>query len=338
MEIDSSMLKPVVLRTKLSYTLFSIINLAVVVILLVAIAALVQDVILRMALLGFTYLVVVYVADRALMRLWRNKIVLDGEGMSASVDRSYLRIRWDEIEAVWQPEAVAKIGILRMTTASGTRQVYLNLFDKSRTWGAIRAHIPEPALQAGSYKQEPSYHEFQTVLRELIANYDLPLATQHGPAQAFTWLGVGVLLPLGLACINNGLWLFVPFYLLFGMLSGVYLLAIGRTELDLEGITHRAWFGRYRMAWDEIVKLESSPLDTWMILHGKGKRMSLPGIRLWSGVDRGRMLSLYMYILAEKEIVQCETQWADFKLFNRATRIRRKREDRKDTSALDSRG
>ena len=330
------MLKPVVLRTKVSYTLFSIINLTVVVVLLLAIAALVQNVILRISLLGFTYLVVAFVADRALLRLWRNKIVLDEQGMSASVDRSYLHIRWDEIEAVWQPEAVAKIGILRMTTPVGTQQLHLSLFDKSRTWDAIRAHIPPAVLEAGSYKQEPSYHEFQTVLRELIANYDLPLATQHGPAQAFTWLGVGFLLPLGLACINSGLWVFVPFYLLFGLLSVVYLLAIGRTELDLDGVTHKAWFGRYRMEWDEIMELESSPLDTWMILHGEGKRLSLPGIRLWSGVDRGRMLSLYMYILAEKEIVQSETQWADFKLLNRGTRTTRRLNDQEKSNQRDS--
>jgi hypothetical protein len=324
------MLKPVVLRTKLTYTLFSLINLLVVVVLLLAIAALVVDVILRVALLGATYLVVVVVADHALLRLWRNKIVLDERGLSASVDRSELRVRWDEIEAVWQPEAVAKIGILRMTTARGTQQVYLSLFDKARTWAAIRAHIPEQALQAGSYKQEPSYHEFQNVLRELIANYDLPLGTQHGPAQALGWLGIGLFIPLGLACLNARLWVFVPLYFLFGLLSIIYLIAIGRTELDLNGVTHFAWFGRYHIGWDEITLLETSPLDTWMILHGEGKRLAMPGIRLWSGIDRGRMLSLYMYVLAEKEVVQCETQWADLKLLNRRTRIPRDGESGQD--------
>lgn len=330
------MVKPTVLRTKLSYTFFSILNLMVVVILLLAITALVRDVFLRVALLGITYLMVIVVADRALLRLWRNKIVLDEQGMSARIDRSYLRVRWDEIEAVWQPEAVAKIGILRMTTASGTQQLYLSLFDKSRTWGAIRAHIPETALQAGSYKQEPSYHEFQCVLRELIANYDLPLKTQHGPAQAFGWLGFGLFIPLAVACINARLWIFVPFYILFGLLSLVYLLAIGKTELDLDGVTHRAWFGRYQMDWDEITALESSPLDTWMILHGEEKTLSLPGIRLWSGVERGRMLSLYMYVLAEKEIVQCETQWADFKLVNRGTRVARGAGGQRESNPADS--
>jgi hypothetical protein len=321
-----SMLKPTVLRTKLSYTLFSVINLTVVVALLLAIAALVKIVALRVALLGLTYMVVIVVADRALLRLWRNKIVLDDRGLSASIDRSYLHVRWDEIEAIWQPEAVAKIGILRMTTPSGTRQLYLSLFDKARTWDAIRSHIPAEALQAGSYKQEPSYHEFQNVLRELIANYDLPLGTVHGPAQAIGWLLIGLFIPLALACLNAGLWVFVPLYILFSLLIAVYLLAIGRTEVDLSGVTHYAWFGRYRMDWDEITELESSPLDTWMILHGEGKRLSLPGIKLWSGIDRGRMLSLYMYVLAEKEVMQCETQWADFKLLNRGTRKPRTRE------------
>jgi hypothetical protein len=330
-----SMLKPTVLRTKLSYTLFSVINLTVVVALLLAIAALVQIMVLRVFLLGLTYLVVVVVTDRALLRLWRNKIVLDERGLSASIDRSYLHVQWDEIESVWQPEAVAKIGILRMTTSDGTRQLYLNLFDKARTWDAIREHIPAAALRAGSYKQEPSYHEFQNVLKELIENYDLPLGTVHGPAQAIGWICIGLFVPLALACFNTGLWVFVPFYVIFSLLIAIYLLAIGRTEIDLEGLTHYAWFGRYHMAWDEITELESSPLDTWMVLHGERKRLSLPGIKLWSGIDRGRMLSLYMYVLAEKEVVQCETQWADFKLLNRGTRRPRRSETAPDRQRAD---
>lgn len=317
------MLKSIVLRTKSSYTVFSLLNLTVVVLLLIALSMLVESMALRVGLLGLTYLLAAVVLDRTVLRLWRNKIVLDEQGMSASIDRSYLRVRWDDIEAVWQPEAVAKIGILRMTTSSGTQQLYLNLFDKPRTWQAIRARIPPAALEAGSYKQEPTYQEFQSVLRELVANYDLPLSTKHGPAQAAAWLAAGLFLPLAAACIDARLWLFVPFYLLFGIAAVIYLLAIGRTEIDLLGITHHAWFSRYRVSWDEITLLESSPLDTWMVLHAGNRRLSMPGLRLWSGVDRGRLLSLYMYLLAEKEIMQSEGQWVDFKLRNRGTRLPR---------------
>ncbi len=111
----------------------------------------------------------------------------------------------------------------------------------------------------------------------------------------------------------------MPFYAVSAVISFVYLMAVGTTKLDIDGVTHLAWFRKYRMGWSEITEVESSPLDTWMILHGGGKKLALPGIRLWSGIDRGRMLSLYMYFLAENAVQQRETQWADFKLLNTGT-------------------
>ncbi len=313
-------MKPIVLRTKLSYSIFSLLNLVVIVSLMLAIVALVRSIPWRIALLGLTYLAVLIFIDRTLLRLRRNKIILDARGIHSSQGGLQVQVDWNEIEAVWQPEAVAKIGIFRVTTPTGPRQIYLGTFDKARTWDVIRQYVPPAALKAEAYKEIDSYSEFRSVLHELFTDYSFPLETTHSGARLIGWIGLVTLGTLSVIFARAGFWFFVPLYAFSALISLVYLLAVGRTKLDFEGVTHLAWFGRYSIRWSEIREIESSPLDTWMVLHGKGKKMALPGIRLWSGIDRGRMLSLYMYILAENAVLQRETQWADFKLRNAGTR------------------
>jgi hypothetical protein len=312
-------MKPIILRTKLSYSIFSILNLAVILGLMLTIIVIVQSVAWRVALIALSYLATFLFLDRTLLRLRRNRIILDETGLRASQEGGQVQVAWDDVEAVWQPEAVGKIGILRMTTASGTRQVYLGTYDKARTWEVIRQFMPPAALQADTYKEVAIYAEFRSVLQELFAGYQFPLVTNHGGARFIAWIGVIVLAPLSVTFARAGLWVFVPFYAVSALISLVYLMAVGTTKLDIEGVTHHAWFRKYRMRWADITEVESSPLDTWMILRGEGKKLALPGIRLWSGLDRGRMLSLYMYILAENAIQQRETQWADLKLLNTGT-------------------
>ncbi len=140
-----------------------------------------------------TYLATFLFLDRTLLRLRRNKIVLDETGLFANQEGGQVQVKWDDVLAVWQPEAVGKIGILRMTTSRGTRQVYLGTYDKGRTWEAIRRFMPPSALQAETYKEVEIYAEFKSVLQELFASYQFPLVTSHSGARLIALIGVTIL-------------------------------------------------------------------------------------------------------------------------------------------------
>ena len=102
---------------------------------------------------------------------------------------------------------------------------------------------------------------------------------------------------------------------------GIYLiLAVGRYTLDEVGITHRNFFGTYRMLWGEIRKIEigrDGAEATYsagaLLLLGDNKQFSVAQPSAWSGPQKTEALALLSKKIAESGVTPVETAWAGFK-------------------------
>ena len=85
--------------------------------------------------------------------------------------------------------------------------------------------------------------------------------------------------------------------LLFGgfvWLSAFLLRMLGPIEADMEGIWQTTPSGRHEMKWSEITRIEVAPDpqntgSSDIVLHGRDKRMALPGPAMWRAQGRDEM-------------------------------------------------
>jgi hypothetical protein len=113
-----------------------------------------------------------------------------------------------------------------------------------------------------------------------------------------------------------------PFFGLFVLLSVLFVIGVGTIEIDPVGITHHAWLAKYRMEWGEIYMIEQDPTGGWMILYGKNKRLAIPGPLTWVGKQKEILYLFFQHKIAEHEIKMVESIWANFKIFNKNTKLR----------------
>jgi hypothetical protein len=100
----------------------------------------------------------------------------------------------------------------------------------------------------------------------------------------------------------------------FALMGLCMLMVAGVFVLDDDGVSHKNLFGHYRMAWRDVQSIEYGIYS--MVLHGKGKRFSLPSYVLWSGADRHQARDLQkrkFKEFEERDVEQYDNKYADFK-------------------------
>ena len=109
-------------------------------------------------------------------------------------------------------------------------------------------------------------------------------------------------------------------FVVFAVLGIYIILAVGRYTLDEVGITHRNFFGTYRMLWGEIRKIEigRSGIEATdsagaLLLLGDNKQFSVAQPSAWSGPQKTKALALLSKKIAESGVTPVETYWAAFK-------------------------
>ena len=105
----------------------------------------------------------------------------------------------------------------------------------------------------------------------------------------------------------------VPFVVL-AVLMIYLILVVGRYTLDEVGITHRNFFGTYRMLWGEIRKIEigrDGAEATYsagaLLLLGDNKQFSVAQPSAWSGPQKTEALALLSKKIAESGVTPVET-------------------------------
>ena len=105
---------------------------------------------------------------------------------------------------------------------------------------------------------------------------------------------------------------------------GIFLLLfLGPLEMNDKFIRHTVPLGCWQMDWDEVEKIEVAPKEGGdMVLHGKDKRMAIPGTTLWSGKEKERMIEFFNAEVKKREIKTERTKRAAFQMSkNTKTRL-----------------
>jgi hypothetical protein len=140
-------------------------------------------------------------------------------------------------------------------------------------------------------------------MEQLIQTHEL------GKLQPINWVGLvfftGCALFAWRADETGAAVALIPFVVLSGLLLS-FKVSIG---LDSRGITRRSKFGTHRMAWDEILRVETDGV-TW-VLAGENKRLPIAP-RFWARDSRDAAVTLLEQQLAARGIPRVSNPRASY--------------------------
>jgi hypothetical protein len=210
---------------------------------------------------------------------------------------------------------------ITFSTTHGVQEIYIRHFDRKGIWKAVRSYVKPEAFDSITFRTLPEYRRLSTDLTRLFSLYEFPLRSNQYPARIVGWFGL-VLFTLFFILELKYLPCMSPFFGLFVLLGILFVIGVGTIEIDPAGITHHAWFGRYRMEWGEIRRIEQDPTGGWIVLYGENKRLAIPGPPTWSGKQKAILYLYFQHEIGKHEIKMVESVWANFKIFNKNTRLR----------------
>lgn len=101
----------------------------------------------------------------------------------------------------------------------------------------------------------------------------------------------------------------------FFIFMGIYfLLNAGKIVLDQYGITHRNYFGKFRLHWSEITKIEVAISDGTMVFYGENKRLVLTSPAMWSGQHKFAAHEFLVSQLKSYSIKPCKKNTAAYRM------------------------
>lgn len=275
----------------------------------------------KLAIATFTFVIVIITVERIVVPFWSNYLVIDETGMRGVVTFMKVNIRWEDVKTIWQPEASSVHQSITFSTTQGIQEIYIRHFDRKGIWNAVRGYVKPEAFESITYRTLPEYRRVSTNLTNLFSLIEFPLRSNLYPARVIGLFGL-VLFTLFFIIGLKYLPCMAPLFGLFVLLSMLAVIGIGTIEIDPTGITHHAWFGKYGMEWDEIQWIEQDPTGGWMVLYGENKRLSIPGPPTWPGKQKEILYLFFQHKIWEHEIKMVESVWANFKIFNKNTKLR----------------
>jgi hypothetical protein len=105
----------------------------------------------------------------------------------------------------------------------------------------------------------------------------------------------------------------IAIFLIF-VLMGAYMIAsAGSFQLNERTVSHKNLFGHYRMAWNEVQRIEVGTQGT-LILHGKDKRFTLAPPTMWSGKEKPEAFALLTRKIEELGVTPYPSNVAGYKI------------------------
>ncbi|MBX3628014.1 MAG: hypothetical protein KF892_23600 [Rhizobacter sp.] len=94
---------------------------------------------------------------------------------------------------------------------------------------------------------------------------------------------------------------------------GIYMVvAAGRYEISAQAITHQNPFGKFRIAWSEVLRVEVGSQGS-VVLHGENKRFALAPPASWSGRQKPEAYELFQKRIEEIGAIVYPSNTADYK-------------------------
>jgi hypothetical protein len=102
-------------------------------------------------------------------------------------------------------------------------------------------------------------------------------------------------------------------FLLFVPLGAYLIASAGSILISEKNVEQRNTFGRYRIEWSDVRKIEVGNYGT-IILHGKEKRFALAPPGYWSGKQKPDALALLQRKLTELHVAPYRSNVGDYKV------------------------
>ena len=283
-------------------------------------AVLVDELLPKLIIIAIVFFLVVYTIEKFIAPLWSDYLIIDETGFRGRILRRYIDVHWKDVKAIWQPEAHRVNSRISLSTVRGLIEIFIGHLGIDKIWSAFHYYGPLEIFESGKFRETIDYIKLHSLTNRLIELIDFPLRSTHYPARVVGWIGLG----LGSIMVLMSLYImvcFLPVYVFMVGLSLLILFSFGSLEIDPESITYSTWLGRYQIQWDEIRAIEQEPTGGWLLLHGNGKRLGIPGLSTWSGRKKEIMQLYFRTRLLEKDIVITKSFGVNFRFWSKNCRI-----------------
>lgn len=221
------------------------------------------------------------------LTLARNRLEVDSQGLRGRLERVSFDIPWHDVLALGLVAHKKKQDLLLGLADRGV-SLPLKSLDTNAVMRALMDVAPGTALENDAFNRLTWVTNQQHKHAALLAGAHGPVRIRLSRLMAvICWLGLAMFLFIFLYWNDETLALRL-FFLGFTLLSAFTLYILYATiEVLPESVRliMPVW-PTFAMRWDEVERAETDQDGNQIVLHGPGKRMTLPGPRYWRRPDR----------------------------------------------------
>ena len=244
------------------------------------------------ASLSIVYGIILVIATLVLaidgLTLARNRLEVDSQGLRGRLERVPFDISWHDVLALRLVVHEKKREELLLGLADRGVSLPLKSLDTNAVMRALVEVAPSKAIESDAFNRLTWVASQQHEHAALLAGANGPVRIRVTRFVAvFGWLGLAMFLFLFLWSSDESLALRLLF-LGFALLSAFTLyIAYATIEVFPESVRliMPVW-PTFAMRWDEVELAETDQAGNQIVLHGPGKRMTLPGRRYWQRADQ----------------------------------------------------
>lgn len=222
------------------------------------------------------------------LTLARNRLEVDSQGLRGRLERVSFDIPWRDVLAIGLVAHKKKQQNLLLGLADRGVSLSLKSLDRNAVMRALVDVAPGKALESDAFNRLTWVANQQHEHAALLAGATGPVRIRITRLVAvFGWLGLATFLFVFLYWNDETLALRLLF-LGFTLLSAFTLYLVYATiEVfpDSVRLIMPVW-PTFAMRWDEVESAETDQDGNQIVLHGSGKRMTLPGTRYWQWADQ----------------------------------------------------
>lgn len=222
------------------------------------------------------------------LTLARNRLEVDSQGVRGRLERVSFDTPWHDVLAIGLVAHKKKQQDLLLGLADRGVSLSLKSLDTNAVMRALVDIAPSKALESDAFNRLTWVANQQHEHAALLADATGPVRIRVTRLVAvFGWLGLAMFLFISLWWSDEPLALRLLF-LGFASLSAFTLYLVYATiEVlpDSVRLIMPVW-PTFAMRWDEVELAETDQDGNQIVLHGSGKRMTLPGPKYWQRADQ----------------------------------------------------
>lgn len=222
------------------------------------------------------------------LRWWNARIEVGRERMRVETPGESLTVPWSDVEAA-ELDTSGDAPALRVVTGDGLWRIPLPYFPEEEVWRAVRDRLPEsalgePAVEAAWARRREGVRERTAETGGRVVARDRTLFWATG---LLTFAACGVtaaaLIPTG---ESTGLGVFMAAFAVAGLAQAGFA---GRSAVGPVAVVRETGFGRYRIAWSAVRKVEVASNGSRIVFRGRDEQLAMPGASSWVADDRAAM-------------------------------------------------